>query len=375
MTPRITNQRSPYRRIVFSFLIATVAVVFLILYYTLARAFITLEINPEQEVLEATILISSNEGSGDLVGSILTAKQTLKKTFKAQGTGVKEDKASGTVTIINDHNDNQTLIATTRLLSPDKVLFRITKNVTVPSGGKTTVKAVADKPGDESEISPTKFTIPGLNTSLQSLIYAESKEPMIRQEKPGAKILASDIEDARNNLKEEITPQALASLRETLPSEQREFSVVYNMEITNTKSSHESGAEASEFDYTVEAEITGIFYDPEKLRQVVLTKLNQSVKETGKEVLTLEEESIAVTVADVAPDNKRATITVKFLGQVAWKDVSKIITKEDLLGRTQAEVENYFSAFPGVGKVEIKLTPFWVTSVPTIADHIELIIK
>ncbi|MFA4937315.1 MAG: hypothetical protein WC575_03450 [Patescibacteria group bacterium] len=379
MTPRENydndnNGRSPYRRIIISFFIATIAVVLLILYYTLARAFITLEISPETEILETDIVVTSETDQGELQGNILSIEQTKETTFKAKGTGVKEEKASGQVTIINDNNQAQSLITATRLLSPDKILFRITKAVSIPAGGRTTVEAISSEPGAASEIGPTKFTIPGLNATLQQKIYAESKEPMIRREKPGAKILATDLEDARNNLKEKITQESLPALREKLPEDKRDSSVVYKVDILDSKSSKPADSEATEFTYSVTAKVTAIFYNPENLRVAVISRLNQA-QNSGKEILSLEDQSAAVSVLNILTDNSEATLQVKYLGQVSWKDVNKIITKDDLLGRTPEEVQKYFAAFPGIKNVEVKLSPFWVTAVPTIADHIELIIK
>ena len=367
---------NPYRRIAISFIVAAVAVTFLILYYTLGRAEITLELATETEVLETNVTATTETAEANLPGIILTTEKTTTKTYRAQGTGEKEDKASGVVTIINNNNASQSLIASTRLLSPSNILYRISTQVTVPAGGSVEVGAVADQAGDASQITePTKFIIPGLNASLQQRIYAESKNPLIRQEKPGGKVLASDIEDARNNLKELITQQALAELREQLPENKRELNVVYKTDITKATSSEQADANVSEFDFTMTAKVTAVFYQADKLRAAALAVLNKETSETGKEILSLDEERLAVTITDVAIDNKSAQLKVKFLGHVSWKDVSKIINKDNLLGRTKPEVENYFSAFPGVKNVEVKLSPFWVTSVPTIADHIELNIK
>lgn len=374
--PNSYHQSNPYRRIALSFILAAAAVTGLIFYYTLGRAVIVLELEAETEVLETNIITQLSPDGDNLPSVILTAEKNLTKTYRARGTGAKDDKASGTVTIINNSNSAQTLIATTRLLSSNNILFRINKQVTVPAGGSTSVEVVADKAGDDSQITEsTKFTIPGLNTALQQKIYAESKDPLIRREKAGGKILASDIEDARNNLKELITQQALAEMRELLPTDKREYSVVYKTEITKATSSEAAESVVSEFDFDMAAKVSAIFYEANKLREVALATLNSQTADTGKQVLSLDEQSLAITITNIAPNDQSADLTVKFLGHVSWKDVTKIINKDNLLGRTQAEVENYFSAFPGVKSVEVKLSPFWVTSVPTIADHIELNIK
>ena len=367
------NTRPPYRRIVISFLLATITVVLLILYYTLGRAYITLEISSENEVVES-VLTAGNYNEADLRSTILISEQTKEETFRAKGTGVKEDKASGQVTIYNTNTSAQTLIASTRLLTTTNVLFRLNQQVVVPAGGQVTAQVTADKAGEIGEIGPSKFTIPGLPSYLQQKIYAENKESFTRKELAGNKVLASDLEDARNELKEKITQESLSSLREKLPTDQKKYSVVYQTNIIETSSTAKADEEVGEFKFTVRAKVTAVFYNPENLVKIVIEKSNTS-DTSGKEILNLEEQSLAISIDSISDDNSTAQLKIKALGQSAWKDVSKIIDKNNLLGRTEAEVKNYFSAFPGVKNVDIKLTPFWVTTVPTIADHIELDIK
>ena len=70
------------------------------------------------------------------------------------------------------------MVATTRLLTSEGVLFRLKDRVNVPAGGEIEVEVYADQSGIASEIGPSQFTIPGLRTDLQKLIYAVSKESM-----------------------------------------------------------------------------------------------------------------------------------------------------------------------------------------------------
>ena len=89
-----------------------------------------------------------------------------------------EGKAAGTVTVMNTTSSARALVATTRFLSQDGVLFRLDRAVTIPAGGQADAPVTADQPGAPGDIGPGRFTIPGLSAALQQQIYGVSSEAM-----------------------------------------------------------------------------------------------------------------------------------------------------------------------------------------------------
>ncbi len=368
--PTLLSNNLPIKRIVISFLIAVAAITALVLYYSLARAVITLEIKPDNTVMETQL----TAGTNGITSVIKQIELTQEKNFPASPSDELEDKASGMVNIINNSNADQTLIATTRLLSPDNVLFRIQETVTVPRQGKTEVKAVADQPGPSSEIPAGRFTIPGLRQSLQEQIYAESSSAMKRMAKPGNKVTSLDFEKAKQELTDQLVPQALSKLREQLPNEAKTYAIVYQNETTNEKPSVSAGTQASEFKYQITEKLTAVFYDLSDLRSKLLDDM-QNRQTDGKKVLSIEEESLTINLEKVYEDLSAADLKIKFLAQVTVTDPDKAFNKYDLIGRTPEEVKNYFDTIPGVIKAETALSPFWVKTVPTVPEHIQLLVK
>jgi len=360
------------KRIIISFLIAVVAIASLVLYYALARATITLVVAPDSMVMETTLELKQY-GDDGVAGTIMETELIQSKNFYASPSGELEEKASGTVTFVSSYSAPQTLIATTRLVSPQGVLFRLTKTITVPANGRLeNVPVVADQAGEASAIPPSRFTIPGLRAALQEMIYAESIEPMRRLAKPGStEILPLDLDQARKSLTDILVPQALAKLREQLPEDQRNLNVVYKSETTKAESDVPAGSKNNQFNYTVTVKVTAVFYNPDQLREQAMVKL-QSDLSSGRKILNLEPESLAVSIDSVAGDLTSSLLKVKFLAQVIITDPNLVFAKSDLLGRTPAEVQNYFQGIPGVKEVKIELTPFWVKSVPTVDNHINL---
>lgn len=363
----------PMRRIIISFMVAVIAVGILILYYSLAKATIILKVEPANQVMETIIEVKQYGDQETDNGTIMETELTQSKVFPASPSGELEEKASGTVNLISSYSAPQTLIATTRLLSSQGILFRLTQTVTVPANGRLdNVPVIADQPGEASAIPPSRFTIPGLRPALQQVIYAESTEPMRRLPKAGStQITPLDLDQARKNLVDVLIPQALAKLREQLPEDKRALSVVYKSEIIKAESDVPAGSKNNQFNYTVTVKVTAVFYDPDKLREDTLTKLQADLS-SGKKIIKLEPESLAVSVEETAPDLTTAFLRVKFLAQVIITDPELAFKRRDLLGRTPDEVQNYFSGVPGVKNVTVELSPFWVKTVPTTENHITL---
>lgn len=366
------NTSLPIKRILVSFLIAVAAITSLVLYYSLAEATITLKIKPDNAVTETKVTVG--EKNSDVFGVVKTIELTDTKVFPASPSGEREEKATGTVNLINNYSANQTLIATTRLSTADGILFRLKQTVTVPAGGKVETPVIADQAGEASEVGPTKFTIPGLKPTLRELIFAESTVPMRRVEKPGTRVTALDFEQANKVLSDALIPQAVARLREQLPNEQKSWSVVYKTETLKGESDKKEGEQASDFNYSVAIKATAVFYDPAALRDKMMNK-SQDLMKDGRKILTIEEQSLAVTLDAINTDTNLATFNIKFLAQVAVTDANKAFKKADLLGRTPAEVSNYFDLVPGVESANTKLWPFWVKTVPTVESHIMLDIQ
>src|SRR4030043_705672 len=163
-------------------------------YVVLSKA----EINvwPETETLnlEEKASIDKNASVIDSILKIIPAEtfqkeKTVVQTIPASGQVLKEEKAQGTIRVYNAYSTSpQVLITTTRFVSSDGKVFRTPVKVTIPGAtneggkfvpGQIDIKVVADQPGKEYNIAPTKFSIPGFaGTEKYTKFYGESFETM-----------------------------------------------------------------------------------------------------------------------------------------------------------------------------------------------------
>ncbi|HTK60118.1 MAG TPA: hypothetical protein VL283_02835 [Candidatus Baltobacteraceae bacterium] len=85
--------------------------------------------------------------------------------------------AKGTIEIVNDSGNGQTLVATTRFLSEGGVTFRLDERAFVPARSRVTAAITADQPGPSGDVPAGRFTIPGLSPSTQRVIYGVTSAP------------------------------------------------------------------------------------------------------------------------------------------------------------------------------------------------------
>jgi hypothetical protein len=185
---KITSNRSKKSRPVFVYTVLAVLVLTVFslagywFYFEVPKINLTLFPRAESVSTEFDLMIKDddsgesanleNKNSSDvetLSGSLKKIILTQTEEFSSSGEEFSSDKgkARGKVTIYNHYSSQkQPLVETTRVLSENGKLFRLTEGVMVPgmSGeepGVVEAKVIADEPGESYNIDPSVFTIEG----------------------------------------------------------------------------------------------------------------------------------------------------------------------------------------------------------------------
>ena len=272
---------------------------------------------------------------------------TFTKTFEATGKGdVKAQKARGTITIFNTYSkDSQPLVATTRFLAENGTLFRLVNPVVIPGmngdePGKIDALVEADKPGENGNIGPTRFSIPGFSSSeKRDKFYAVSENAMTGGGTggKGVRIVTdSDIEKAKeqmqNELKEYITGQLTGLLRpnEVLIDEN------IKSDILRSEANASSGTATDQFMYEIVAHVKTIVFSQDDVIAVLESSIAQKYNQFSADSLNLE-----VEYSKVTPDFDNEEIQFKANGKS--EVVSTVNTqafKNDIRGKKHSEIEN-----------------------------------
>ncbi len=357
------------RQIAIGFVIVTIILALIISYFSLARA--TIYITPQKQPITTTVEIeilpsvsSTLSGSNILPGQIKVSEEEISDQFSASGEREKKVKARGIVTIINNYSRPQTLIATTRLLSPEGKLFRTTKTIIVPPGGKTEVEVVADEEGKEYEIGPTRFTIPGLWEGLQDKIYGVSEKPMSKTIIKENYVTAADLEKAKQTLLQRLAAKVTKQL------EQPNTRVIVKTDIISSKPEKNAGEVAVAFTFTLTAKITAVAINEKDLQKIAATNLKLDTPK-NLEYLSFNPASINLELIRANQEGNSATLKLYVEG-LATAKLDNLYKIKDILGFAKQDVEKYFLSIKGVETVKVHFTPTWVKSVPPLEDHVEI---
>lgn len=271
---------------------------------------------------------------------------TFTKTFDATGSGdVKAQKAQGKIIIINEYNDKpQPLVATTRFLAQDGTLFRLVNQTIVPGmrdgeAGKVEALVVADSEGGDSNIGPTKFSIPGFEGSpKEGKFYAISEEAMTGGGIGGkgvAVVTEDDIERAKNEMIDELMQYMMEQITGLLRPD-NEVLIDKNIahEIIRSEASVSAGTMAEQFMYEIVVHVKVLVFSEDDVLAIMESNLVEKYHQYNAEQVEVQ-----IKYEDVVSDFDKESIKMTAHGVadvVTTVDVTSF--KEDITGKKHEEL-------------------------------------
>ncbi len=379
------NQIHPYKKIAFNFLFISVILAALVGYFVFYQ--VKVYITPAREKIVSTFLIQIQEDGKEILsegiinGTIDEKEMEGEREFSASAVKEKFLSQNGKVFIINTADFNQPLVATTRLLTPDNILFRIKDSVTVPAGGEIEIEVYPSDENFNSIIKPLKMTIPGLSPSLQEKIYAENRKDLGGTEE--VKTLSQeDIDIARETLSEDLYKQIKDEFA-TANSKKINFNLlgkipkIKNVDLRETvltKVNRNIGDECEKFKLFLKAKVTEISFDENKIEELANKKILDDIPD-DKKFLKLDKHNFNYVVENYDLDKKIAYIKVYISGEMAISEESRILDKSKFAGMSFTELKNHLKKFPSVEDVEISSAGSWFKTIPNNKNKIKIIIK
>lgn len=320
-----------------------------------------------------------NAGQKQIPAEIFSSQKNF--TFSAAATGKKkvQQKASGKITVYNAYSsDTQTLVASTRFMTPDGKIFRLDKNLVVPGakiiGGKIVPSSIettvtADQPGPNYNIGPVnRFNIPGFQgSSKYQGFYASSDEAM----KGGfigevAYPTDADIKSAKENASQQLQDSIEASLALQMP---QDFKVINGSKQFNIlkQEVNLSVDEKDNFSVYTEAQSVIIAFRESDMEKAMVT-LAQADFGNNFEI-----KSYSVQYGAGRPDFKQGKISsaVDFKG-VFDQPVDVTSLKQQALNKTEGELKMLIFSLPGIEKAVVSFWPFWVKQVPNNLNRVSV---
>ncbi len=356
-----------YKVVALSFLLLTIVLLGVITFMSSKRATITVITRPEPVDVSTSIKIG---GEGQSTGILTTTIVELSKEFNPAKTKDKPGIATGVATIHNETNFDQPLVATTRLLTPEGIMFRLKEKVLVPAKGSVEAEVYADEGGAGSDIGPSKFTIPGLNEVKQKVVYATSETVMKGGVAKVGVVTSDDITKAEKEILQAVKDAGQAELAEAYPGKGSVYEIIQYVIDTDK----EIGDEGEEFILTAKATILGVFFDLKEASEAAAKGLGKRVI-SDVELVSTDNISPSVTLEDYDLEENIAVLKVFCNGLVELNPESRQLDKLIFFGKTKDEIRRYLLSLDHVHGVEIKFSPAWMHTVPHVAEHVNIVVK
>ncbi|MEK7653561.1 MAG: hypothetical protein AAB358_03710 [Patescibacteria group bacterium] len=362
-----------YRNISLTFVVFTAMLIAAVFLFFYRQATIIITPNEQPVNLSFNVEVKKNPTADELAekevvtGSLVSEPMEATSTFPVLSTQTVESVNVGRVKITNQSSRSQPLVKTTQLQAGSGVVVRTVESVTVPAGGSAVVEVYPKDPADFSDIAKdSKLTIIKLNPALQDQIFGTASDALTKEPHEVKVLSESDINRAKDEISKKILAEAKAELK---PESDNELTV----RILNFKINKKIGDRTDDFIMTVSARADLLQIDNSQLTDLIKRKI-ASLNLGGLKFENINPNNLTYTILD--PDLAgSALVKVEYAISTIIDENNEIFNRENLAGKTVAEVKNYFSQFELVKEAEVLVSPYWQKTLPKQASKIKIIIQ
>jgi hypothetical protein len=326
------------------------------------------------EVSADTNASSIDYDKGTVPAKIVETDLEVSQNFTPSGGKTTAgQKARGKLTIYNEYSSQpQSLVATTRFLTGDGKMFRLVSAVIVPGmtqnqgqtqAGSVEADVAADQTGENYNISPSKFTIPGFQGSgndKYTKIYAESKDAMAGGSSGGkttAAITNQDVASAKSKILSQLNDAIGQKVKDAAGNGQIVPDSAINKQEATYKLSNSIGDAVDSFTVSADMKASAIVASENTLKDLAGKMLSSA----GNGQNNIDNSSITLDFGLANADFKAGTMDIKFhaMGKIKPDlNVSKI--KTEILGKSEKDLTAYLSTYPDIEKVEMSYWPSFI---------------
>lgn len=321
----------------------------------------------------------------ELAYEIMTLETSGERQVTASGQEEVTQQAEGAILIYNKHQSASVRLVTNTRFESNGLIYRIKDSVVVPgytknqSGGidpgVITAEVFADEPGEQYNLGPSRFTIPGFAGEDEfNNVYGESIETF----SGGFNGMRFIIDDAElKTAQQALRTELRNSLLEKIAAEQPAGFTIFKDAVTFTYDSLPAVEYGDNLATIKEKVIMRIplFENTNFATFIAQATIpgyeGEQVRITDSSVMTFEYINATTSSSNIAEAEK---LDFKLVGrpQVVWEyDGGKL--KADLANANKTALPGVLGKYPAIEKAEAVIRPFWKTKFPIELDKIELI--
>jgi len=302
-------------------------------------------------------------------------------SVEATGSEKVEERASGKLTVVNNHSDKSLrLIANTRFETPSGLVYRIRESATIPgkSGttpGTITLTVYADDVGDSYNIGPVeRFTLPGLKTSAPEMfdsVYARSSAPMTGGFSGTRPVVSSvDRDAAQAQLRTRLEEQIQASLAGASTEED-----IFLTDLADIR--YESLSSVFEDDGTVSvrerAYVTVPVVATDAFAQHLARATSADADDGEVRIANPSTYTMTLVSEDVEIGSDAVDFTLSGKAQFIWSiDVNALA--QDIAGKNKNAFQVILEGYPGVEEAQASVRPFWRGTFSSDPSNIDVVV-
>lgn len=345
-------------------------------------------VNPkyrEPNVNAVFTAVSVQSSADDLTYEIMTLEAMGERQVTATGQEQVQSQAEGTIFIYNNHSkDTVRLVTNTRFESPDGKIFKIKDSAVIPGyttdengtkkPGVITAEVYADEIGEDYNLAPTRFTIPGFAGSPEyDNVYAESTNAFTGGF-DGEKFIIdeSELQTAEQALRLELRNSLLERIESEKPAGFVQFdgAVTFTYESLPTVEYGENLATIKE-----KANMRIPLFKEDAFAHFIAAATvpgyeNEDVRIEDPSVLSFSYEDVATSNSNIA---EASEIKFKLEGRplIVWEyDAGKL--KTDLVNKNRTAINTVLGGYPAIEQARAIIRPFWKTTFPSSLEKITL---
>lgn len=366
-----------YKNIALGFFGISLILFLVIFYFTYRKAVI--KIKADARVVSDEFIVDVKEpdaGADTLNGRIM--QETLNDELEYNTQSEVDETIDGVtaeISIINNNNRPQVLVATTRFLTDDGILFRLKNRVNAPAKSNISAQIYADNPEEiKNEIKPADFKIPGLSESFQEKIYGKTFSSIYPATKKVKIIAASDIDNAKAEILDNLSKKAIMEFAKNVKSGEKILSKAISKETLNFEMDKKEGDKSASFNVKMNVKFTAVIFNEDELFELAKNKLAQ-ISGKGYQLSGLSRDKLMYSVEKYDLAGGTANIRTMLAGKAVINGENEILDKENMVNLAKNDVIARLKLFKEVKDVEIKVSPSWCERLPRMKNSIEIIVE
>jgi len=360
-----------YKTIAITFLILTIALLAVVIFFTSKNATITIVAKSDNKNVNLAIDVSQSGVQNSLKGTVSSTVFSFTQNYYPTSNKVANGLATGEVTIYNDSSLDQPLVQTTRFLTASGVLFRLSEAVNAPANGSVKAKVYADQEGVTGDIGPSSFTIPGLSADRQKQVYAKSATAMSGGVRKVGVLSNDDLIAA----KIDYLSKAKASYLSSMPALATGVDVVISIKPSdNIVVNKQVGDQIDQFSLSGDLTVVLVSYTKTELQTIVSNELSKKIDTNLEKVLSVGKDlQVSLSNYDLTAQTARLSVYQDVL--VTLDANGSKLGAVNFFNKSKDEIQRYIMGLSHVVGVDVKFSPGWMRSAPSATDRIKVVVK